>query len=84
VTRECPHPETYLRRVNYTLASAIECSRCGTEFVPTDTLRGTVDVYKRALREIASRPTVERNPDGDDQAAWSMQLIAREALGEVV
>jgi hypothetical protein len=33
-----------------------------------------------ALREIATRPTVERNPDGDDQAAWTMQLIAREAL----
>lgn len=33
-----------------------------------------------ALREIAARPTVERNPDGDDQAAHTMQLIAREAL----
>lgn len=37
--------------------------------------------YEAALREIATRPTVERNPDGDDQAAHTMQLIAREALG---
>jgi len=36
-----------------------------------------------ALREIATRPTVERNPDGDDQAAHTMQLIAREALAQI-
>jgi hypothetical protein len=35
---------------------------------------------RKALEEIATRPTVERNPDGVDQAAWTMQLIAREAL----
>lgn len=35
---------------------------------------------REALEEIASRPTVERNPDGDDQAAHTMQMIAREAL----
>ncbi len=28
-------------------------------------------------------PTVQRNPDGDDQAAATMQLIAREALAAV-
>jgi hypothetical protein len=44
-------------------------------FVPVDQLRAV-----EALREIATRPTVERNPDGDDQAAHTMQLIAREAL----
>lgn len=77
---ECCHPTIALRSVNYALSSAVECSRCGTEFVPVDALRGTVDAYKRALRDIASRPTVERNPNGDDQAAWTMQLIAREAL----
>lgn len=37
--------------------------------------------YRDALANIATRPTVERNPDGVDQAAWTMQLIAREALG---
>lgn len=31
------------------------------------------------LREIAMRPTVERNPDGVDQAAWSSQFLAQEA-----
>lgn len=36
--------------------------------------------YRQALEEIARRPTVERNPDGDDQAAHTMQLIARETL----
>jgi hypothetical protein len=36
--------------------------------------------YREALRMIANMPTVERNPDGVDQAAWSMQLIAKEAL----
>lgn len=36
--------------------------------------------YWDALADIASRPLVERNPDGDDQAADTMQLIAREAL----
>jgi len=34
-----------------------------------------------ALHLIAQRPSVERNPDGADQAAAAMQLIAREALG---
>lgn len=32
------------------------------------------------LRQIAVHPTVERNPDGVDQAAATMRLIAREAL----
>lgn len=36
---------------------------------------------RAALMEIATRPTVERNPDGVDQAAHTMQLIARDALG---
>lgn len=35
---------------------------------------------REALKDIAHRPVVERNPDGDDQAAHTMQLIAREAL----
>jgi hypothetical protein len=46
------------------------------EYVPAKQLRGAVE----ALREIATRPVVERNPDGDDQAAHTMQMIAREAL----
>lgn len=37
---------------------------------------------REVLHEIATRPTVERNPDGEDQAAWSMQLIARDALSD--
>ncbi len=40
----------------------------------------TVAAYREALQEIATRPTVERNPDGDDQAAETMQLLARETL----
>ena len=39
-----------------------------------------IDYLEKALREIAERPTCERNPDGVDQAAATMQLIAREAL----
>lgn len=35
-----------------------------------------------ALEEIRDRPPVELNPDGVDQAAFTMQLIAREALGD--
>jgi hypothetical protein len=38
------------------------------------------DRYRAALEDIERRATVERNPDGDDQAAATMQLIAREAL----
>ena len=38
--------------------------------------------YRSILHEIATRPTVERNPDGDDQAAATMQLLAREVLAE--
>lgn len=40
----------------------------------------TVAAYREALQEIATRPTVERSPDGDDQAAETMQLLARETL----
>lgn len=35
---------------------------------------------KALFREIAEHPTVERNPDGTNQASVSMQLIAKEAL----
>jgi len=31
-----------------------------------------------ALDEIAARPTSQRNPDGDEQAAHTMALLARE------
>jgi hypothetical protein len=31
-----------------------------------------------ALDEIANHPTAQRNPDGDEQAAASMALVARE------
>ena len=46
----------------------------------SEALRGRVRALRWALGEIASRPTTERNPDGDEQAAYSMQLIAKEAL----
>jgi hypothetical protein len=47
------------------------------EVVPAAQLAGAVE----ALREIATRrPVVERNPDGDDQAAHAMQMVARAAL----
>lgn len=44
-------------------------------------LRDDYELLRASLREIATRPTIERNPDGVDQAADTMQLIAREALG---
>jgi hypothetical protein len=37
-------------------------------------------VHREILQQIASMPTVQRNPDGVDQAAATMQLLAREAL----
>jgi hypothetical protein len=40
----------------------------------------SIMVLIEALEEIANMPTVQRNPDGDDQAAATMQFIAREAL----
>ncbi|MEJ7783392.1 MAG: hypothetical protein WKF96_01225 [Solirubrobacteraceae bacterium] len=39
------------------------------------------DRYRDALHEIAVSATVQRNPDGDDQAAVTMRMIARETLG---
>lgn len=37
-----------------------------------------------ALKQIATRAIPERNPDGEDQSAESMQLIARGALAEIL
>lgn len=45
-----------------------------------DLLSDRVDRYHYALSEIAEHPLVERNPDGVDQAAYSMRLIAQDAL----
>lgn len=42
------------------------------------------DRLRAALGEIACMPEVQRNPDGVDQAAATMKLIAREALDDVV
>jgi hypothetical protein len=55
------------------------CTQCGA---PTDGLEyvDLAERYRLALEEIAERPTFERNPDGEDQAAHTMQLIAKEAL----
>lgn len=39
-----------------------------------------IDMLRRALMHIALRPTVELNPDGVDQAASSMQMVARKTL----
>lgn len=43
-------------------------------------LNDRVELYRDTLKDIAERPVVERNPDGVDQAAHTMQLLAREAL----
>lgn len=55
---------------------------CGCPVHGLKALRAEVELLRKVLREIATRPTVERNPDGDDQAAYTMQMIAREALPE--
>lgn len=39
------------------------------------------DMLVDSLVDISMRPTVERNPDGVDQAAATMQLIAQDTLG---
>lgn len=71
-----------------TAVGDFHCGRCGTlldggtdEPVAARELRKERDLYRWALNEIATRPTTELNPDGIDQAAWSMQLIAQEVLG---
>ena len=38
---------------------------------------------RAGLEQIASMPTSEFNPDGDEQAAYSMQLVARDALARL-
>lgn len=39
-----------------------------------------VELLSYGLRQIAARPTVERNPDGVDQAAATMKMIAEDTL----
>lgn len=58
------------------------CLTCGLR-AERDAAVARAERAEAALRDIADRPTVERNPDGVDQAAWTMQLIAREALEAV-
>lgn len=43
-------------------------------------LRKEVERLREALTLIAEHPTEQRNPDGDEQAAWSMRQIARDGL----
>lgn len=43
-------------------------------------LQDESDRYRAALVEITTLATVERNPDGEDQAAHTMQMVAQEAL----
>ncbi len=45
-------------------------------------LQQAVGFYRNILEQIVAMPEVQRNPDGDDQAAATMQLMAREALRE--
>lgn len=76
----CDVCERELREVQATI-QAHDCAGCGAdiaahEYVPADVHQAVV----AALQEIAARPVVERNPDGVDQAAHTMQLIALEAL----
>ncbi len=40
----------------------------------------TTDPLREVLEEIAAMPAIQVNPDGDDHAAATMQLIAREVL----
>jgi hypothetical protein len=40
----------------------------------------TARVHREVLEQIAAMPDVQRNPDGEDQAAATMKLLAREAL----
>lgn len=68
-------------------ALLMRVARCTPNHADAGTIQGGItdladlaDRYREALEEIARRPTVERNPDGDDQAAATMQLIARETL----
>lgn len=46
-------------------------------------LRRENRILRESLEHIAQRPVVERNPDGVDQAAHTMQLIAQETLDVV-
>ncbi len=45
--------------------------------------REWAEFLEAALRDIATRSKVERNPDGVDQAAWTMALIAEDALAAI-
>jgi hypothetical protein len=70
----CPEAET---------CKTCPCSDEDDVCFPGERLRAERDRFKEALREIAwEMPTTERNPDGDEQAAYSMQLVARAGLGE--
>lgn len=46
----------------------------------TDLAAEKARVHREVLQQIAAMPTVQRNPDGDDQAAATMKLLAQEAL----
>ncbi|UTI65627.1 hypothetical protein NBH00_05300 [Paraconexibacter antarcticus] len=50
--------------------------------LPTDAADEEIARLRAALHDIATRPKVELNPDGVDQAAWTMALIAEVALAE--
>ncbi len=44
-------------------------------------LQAEIARLREALTTIRDYPIVERNPDGDNQTPWTVQLIARDALG---
>lgn len=58
-------------------------ARLGDSGVAIEGGPGLLDQALAALDEIASRPTSQRNPDGDDQAAEAMALLAREHAGRI-
>ena len=51
-----------------------------TEFERADSERARAEGYRKALELIAEMPTRKRNPNGEEQATDSIQVIAREAL----
>lgn len=78
------YQQDFRDRCDAKIAERTELQECAQRLAKSalQRLRVTAerDRYRQALEEIASRATVERNPDDDDQAAHTMQLIAREAL----
>ncbi len=66
----------------YSEAQVMERSHLSRARRERDEARAKAERLREALREISEHPLRELNPDGVDQAAWSMQLLAKDALTE--